>query len=88
MNMKRINPNHPVTQALDDDLMHKIAAVLVMKNGGRAEITIDDLEQLQTIFGGEQPTLVTKFNSHNIEFWLVPESEAIELARVEGGLPV
>lgn len=83
----KINTNHPVTQMLDDEFMHKIAAVLVMKAGGRAEITMDDLDQLRTMFNDEQPTLVTKSNDHNLEFWLVSESEAMKLARNEGGLP-
>lgn len=83
----KLNPNHPVTQAFDDELMHKIAAILVMKAGGRAEVTPSDIENLVSLFGGEMPTLVMKSGNEVIEFWLVPESEARELARKEGGLP-
>lgn len=84
----KINPNHPVTQMLDDEFMHKVAAILVMKAGGRAEITSADIAALSEMFGGEQPTLVTKSNQTNLEFWLVSESEARKLAREAGGLPV
>ncbi|MGB8422205.1 hypothetical protein [Paraburkholderia sp.] len=86
--MPKLNPNHPVTQMLDEEFMHKIAAILVMKAGGRAEVTLEDLAAFGNLFGGEMPTLVTKSNNHNIEFWLVSETEARQLARKEGGLPV
>lgn len=84
--MPKLNPNHPVTQQLTDEFMHKIAAILVMKMGGRAEVTSQDLRDLSNLFDGETPTLVTK-SGDTLQFWLVPESEAMVLARQEGGLP-
>ncbi|OJB09149.1 hypothetical protein BGV48_13970 [Burkholderia ubonensis] len=68
--------------------MHKIAAFLVMKLGGRAEITLEDIAAFGAMFGGETPTLVTKGGNEKMEFWLVPMSQAVELAKKEGGLPV
>ena len=86
--MTKLNPNHPVTQQLDDEFMHKVAAILVMKCGGRAEISLEDVEAFGAMFGGETPTLVTKGGNETMEFWLVPISEAVKLAEKEGGLPV
>lgn len=86
--MPKLNPNHPVTQLLDDEFMHKVAAILVMKFGGRAEISLEDVEAFGAMFGGETPTLVTKGGNETMQFWLVPMSEAVELAKQEGGMPV
>jgi hypothetical protein len=83
----KLNPNHPVTQMLDDEFMHKLAAVLVMKSGGTAEITVDDLKDLHLLFPGDMPTLVTHFHSHTIELRLVSMSEGQRMAREHGGLP-
>lgn len=85
--MPMLNPNHPVTQQLDDEFMHKIAAVLVMKAGGSAEVTCADLDALRDLFAGDRPTLVTNCLRDVIELRLIPESQAIELARKAGGLP-
>ncbi|RQZ08918.1 hypothetical protein DF105_01040 [Burkholderia stagnalis] len=86
--MPKLNPNHPVTQQLDDEFMHKVAAVLLMKLGGRAEISLEDVAAFGAMFGGETPTLVTKSGNETMEFWLVPMSEAVKLAKEAGGMPV
>jgi hypothetical protein len=83
----KLNPNHEVTQALDDEMMHKVTAILVLKMGGRATITPQDIEDLNLMFPGQMPTLVSEFNHDSIEFWLVPEKEGRRLAAEEGGLP-
>ncbi|PTB28863.1 hypothetical protein C9I56_11275 [Paraburkholderia caribensis] len=85
--MPKLNPNHPVTQQLDDEFMHKMCAILVMKAGGRAQVTLDDLQQLRELFDGEMATLVTHAGATAIDFTLVPESKAMEMAREAGGLP-
>lgn len=84
----KLNPNHEVTQLLDDEFMHKMCAVLVMQAGGTARITVADLEALQLAFGGAEPTLVTHAHADNIELKLVPRVEGEKLAREHGGLPV
>jgi hypothetical protein len=83
----KLNPNHPVTQLLDDEFMHKLAAVLVMQSGGHATITIRDIHDLANRFDGEEPTLVTHCHKESIELKLVPRSEAERMAREHGGLP-
>lgn len=85
--MPTLNPNHPVTQAIDTEFLRKMCAVLVMKLGGRAEVTADDLHALSNMFEGETPTLVTHAHARSIEFRLIPESEGLELAREVGGMP-
>jgi hypothetical protein len=84
--MPKINPNHPVTQLLDDEFMHKLCAVLVMQAGGQATIDVADLRALQGRFGGEEPTLVTHAHRESIELKLVSRTEAERLAREHGGL--
>lgn len=83
----KLNPNHPVTQLLDDEFMHKLAALLVMKAGGEASITMGDLEDLRALFDGEEPTLVTHCRTDVIELKLVPRNDAERMAREHGGLP-
>ncbi|MDE1009994.1 MAG: hypothetical protein OSB38_30480 [Paraburkholderia fungorum] len=83
----KLNPNHPVTQMLDDEFMHKLAAVLVMQAGGEATITMHDLQALVLRFGGDEPTLVTHCHADSIELKLVCRTEAERLAREHGGLP-
>jgi hypothetical protein len=83
----KLNPNHPVTQQLDDEFMHKLAAVLVMKAGGTAEITSEDLVELQELFAGDVPTLVTHVHDRSIELKLVSLTEGERMAREHGGLP-
>jgi hypothetical protein len=86
--MPVLNPNHEVSQALDQvDTVRKLCAVLVMKLGGRVTITPDDLVDLAAMFGGGPPTLVTKSNSEDLELFLVSYHEGMRLAREEGGLP-
>lgn len=84
----KINPNHPVTQLLDDEFMHKLCTVLVMQMGGSARITIADLEALQLRFGGAEPTLVTHAHADNIELTLVSREDGEKLARQHGGMPI
>lgn len=83
----KLNPNHPITQMLDDEFMHKLAAVLVMQAGGEATITVDDLQALMLRFGGDEPTLLTHCHADSIELKLIPRAEAERLAREHGGLP-
>jgi hypothetical protein len=83
----KLNPNHPITQMLDDEFMHKLAAVLVMQAGGEATITMDDLQDLTLRFGGDEPTLVTHCHADSIDLKLVSRTEAERLAREHGGLP-
>lgn len=83
----KLNPNHPITQELDDEFMHKLAAVLVMKAGGNVEITGDDLRELVTMFPGDMPTLVTHMHPMSIELKLVSMTEGQRMAREHGGLP-
>lgn len=86
--MHKLNPNHPVAQMADDDFMHKIAAILVMRAGGKVTIKSEDLHALRASQGGEMPTLVTHVHKDSIDFVLMRESEAMELAREHGGLPI
>ncbi|MGF6643137.1 hypothetical protein [Paraburkholderia sp. GAS82] len=86
--MPKLNPNHPVTQLMDDEFMHKLCAVLVMKLGGRAEITIADFHALGTYMGNSAPVLVTHAHPESIELRLVDQREAESLAREHGGLPI
>lgn len=83
----KLNPNHPVTQVLDDEFMHKLAAILVMQAGGKTRITAEDIQALTLLFGRDEPTLVTHCHADSIELKLVPRTEAERMAREHGGLP-
>jgi hypothetical protein len=85
--MNKLNPNHPVTQALDDEMFHKLAAVLVMQMGGSATISLQDLADLTSNFAGEEPTLITHCHADSIELKLVTKAEGMRMAREHGGLP-
>lgn len=85
--MPALNPNHPVTQALGPEEVLKLCAVLVMKLGGRAEVSADDLSELSTMFQGGFPTLITYAHEMHIELSLVSPSDGMRIAREQGGLP-
>lgn len=89
MSFKILNPNHRVTQQMDEDgFMYKVVAALCAKAGGKLTITEADIIRLATMFGDETPTLATKAFDDRLEFVLIPESEGVQLARKEGGMPV
>jgi hypothetical protein len=86
--MTLLNPNHEVSQALDQvDMVRKLCAVLVMKLGGRAEVSVEDLSELSAQFQGDFPTLITYAHESHIELYLVSSSEGMQIAREQGGLP-
>lgn len=79
--MVELNPNHPVTQEAHE-LWHKIAALLVMQEGG--SVTIPESVILQL----EGKAITIKFvDGVGIELNIVSMAEAEKLARQEGGLP-
>ncbi len=85
--MKSLNPNHSVTQVITEDFMFKMVAVLVMKAGGNVEVTLQDLEDLNGLFDGEMPILITHAHDRSIELKLVSEIDGNRIAREHGGLP-
>lgn len=78
-----LNPNHPVTRAVNDQ-WHKIVALLMQKYGTR-EVTFTeaDVEQL----GREDCGVVFHAKQHEIVIRLVTMAEGERLARESGGLP-
>lgn len=85
--MPSLNPNHPLSQQVSDaEAQQKLMAILVMKLGGRIELSVSDVNELSSLFGGEVPVLVTWGHSESLELKLVPMREAKELARTAGGL--
>jgi hypothetical protein len=79
--MLELNPNHPVTREAHD-LWHKIAALLVMREGG--SVTIPESEI--TLIEGQAIT-VRFTDGVGIELNIVSMEEGERLAKAEGGLP-
>lgn len=83
--MKTLNPNHPVTQLVNDH-KEQFMALLVHKAGGRVLITREEL--LGFIVGGDK-YLVTHVHPQDdsIEFYLTTPEQAKELVNKHGGKP-
>ena len=76
-----LNPNHPVTRE-SHDLWHKVAALLVMQEGGHVTIPESEIRKL------EGQAITIKFvDGVGIELNLVSMAEGERLAREAGGLP-
>lgn len=78
-----LNPNHPVTSAMNDQ-WHKIVALLMQKLGQKhIEISVGDVEKL-----AKNPSAVSvQTKGEKIVLDLIPFSVAERLAKKEGGLP-
>lgn len=78
-----MNPNHPVTQAMDSN-WHKVAALLMRRLGvTHAEFTAADIDRL------EGQNIAIRFTRDQLQVFIVKsEAEALEFARKEGGLAV
>lgn len=82
--MSALNPNHPVTRAMDGQ-WHKIAALIMAKAGIRSVvITPADIESLGQ---GGGTGIAIKDQPDGIHVWLVDQETGAALARKEGGLP-
>lgn len=81
--MTALNPNHAVTQSVQEN-WHKLAALLLDQLGGRATITS---EQLNALADGPNMTVVVHYHQDTIEMYMVGEAEAHRLAALAGGLP-
>jgi hypothetical protein len=81
--VNKLNPNHPVSQEIDDDFMSKVLAVVVMKCGGRVEITAEEVRE----YSVNAQTLVTHIHPRSVELRLVGDEEASAILREHGGLP-
>lgn len=78
-----LNPNHPVTSAMNNQ-WHKIVAVLLHKFGvSRVEITPQDLEAFSNSGLG---AVTVRIENEVIELNLITFEEGERLARIEGGL--
>jgi hypothetical protein len=79
-----INPNHEVTQFMNDQ-WHKLCAVLMQKQGIiSVDITARDIEALAL---SGRSNIVCDAKSDRIQLRLVTDEEAASLARQAGGLP-
>jgi hypothetical protein len=79
------NPNHPVTKFMEEQ-WQKIVALLVLKTGDRAVITLEEIRRMVDRPGGANVT-VRISDETGIELRIVDDAEAERLAREEGGLP-
>lgn len=76
-----LNPNHPVTREAHD-LWHKIAALLVMREGDSVIIPESDIARM------EGKAITVRFTDGvGIELNIVSMADGERLARKEGGLP-
>lgn len=83
--MTRFNPNHPVTQALDDQ-WHKLLALVLVKLGQeRVVLTSEDVAAVAARPGGT--VVIAHASRGSIEVRIVTEAEGEALARKAGGLP-
>lgn len=81
----RFNPNHPVTQAIDDQ-WHKLLALVLVKLGQeRVVLTEEDVDAIAARPGGT--VVVAHSHRDSIELRIVTEAEGEALARKAGGLP-
>lgn len=78
-----INPNHPVTRAMDTE-WHKLAAIAVFQAGGRIEITTADIEAFHR---SRNRILAVKSGRTAIVLELLDDAAAAELAARFGGRP-
>jgi hypothetical protein len=78
-----LNPNHPVlTAARENELWPKVAALLVLKLGGYAVISTEEVAEMD----GKAVTI--KFDDREgIVLSVVSMEEGALLAKKEGGLP-
>jgi len=85
MSGNAINPNHPVTKALDGNWM-KIVALLLHKHGlSGTVLTLEDFDNLTKAFPGQMPVVCAFAKGDLIELTLKPESEARQFAATHGG---
>jgi hypothetical protein len=85
--LNKLNPNHPVSRALDEELMSKMLAILVQRLGGHVTITKGDIHELSSAFGGSGPALLTHIHTDNIELRVMSGTDGLVIAREAGGLP-
>lgn len=84
--MECLNPGHPASQAINDsDTQLRFIAILVMKLGGSVMIDSTDVAELGALFSSDSPVLVHSMTDTTLELKLVPRSEAMKLAAMEGG---
>jgi hypothetical protein len=81
--MNAINPNHPVTQSVEEN-WHKIVALMVLQQGGKVTIGCDEIESM---IDGPPQVVVVKYAANSIDLWMVSEVEAQHMGREEGGMP-
>jgi hypothetical protein len=84
-----LNPNHPVTQAMDRQY-HKLLALLLWRDhavaGERTVVTDEQVRRFAERRSGY--SLVVHERGDRLELKLVPRDEAERLARKAGGLSV
>lgn len=80
--MPALNPNHPLSQAAGDEFWYKIAAMMVVKNGGVVHLTAEDFEAMP-----DKTFLSVRDAVDGVHLHLIDEATANALARKHGGLP-
>jgi hypothetical protein len=79
-----LNPNHEVTQALND-VWFKVAAALLLKLSPHGIIiTPEDIEKLSN---AAKRNIVADSQPNGLHLYFVDDVEGKRLARQEGGLP-
>lgn len=80
MTNNAINPDHPVTQAVEAN-WHKLLAMTIVKYKlGEVHFTTEDINTMIGIFGGEMPVVMVHSKNDALIVKLIPESEAMSLA--------
>lgn len=79
-----INPSNMTLQQLRDH-WQTVAAHLLYKLGGETTLTVDDIEQFNTMFGGDMPCLVTTGEKDDLTLKLMPYSHVKQLLKKQEG---
>jgi hypothetical protein len=81
--MNKLNPNHPVTQAMDGQWLKILAIFMHMQHVKSFVIDAEDIHSLP-----EDVTISIQELPDGIHIKSITMKEAQELARKEGGMPV
>jgi hypothetical protein len=83
MSIRSLNPNHAVSQSMQEHAL-QVLALVIHKNGGKCHLTMEDLNLVAS-----GPNLFVVFHEKidGLHISLVDEATAYAAAKREGGLP-
>lgn len=79
--MTLLNPNHPVSQAVENSI-HTILSMVVLKCGGHIVLTMADLNALT-----DKMACAVYEDAEGFHLEIISKDRAHELAKANGGLP-